>query len=92
MSSHLSLEVFFVVGTPEQLSKYKVTLTGNPRNVMIGDRNRLTTRAPPRNGNYLFTKVGNIGLMHLSVVLSRLFFSINWRAGRGGGTGVHYYE
>ena len=57
MSSHLSLEVFFVVDTPGQLSKYKVTIIGNPRNVTIGDRNRLTTRAPPRNGNYLFTKV-----------------------------------
>ena len=57
MSSHLSLEVFFVVGTPGQLSKYKVTIIGHPRNVMIGDRNRLNTRAPPRNGNYLFTKV-----------------------------------
>ena len=57
MSSHLSHEVFFVVGTPGQLPKYRVTIIGHPRNVMIGDHNTLDTRAPPRNGNYLFTKV-----------------------------------
>ena len=57
MSSHLSLEVFFVVGTPGQLSKCKVAIIGNPRNVMIGNFNRLNSRAPRRNGNYLFTKV-----------------------------------
>ena len=92
VSSHLSHEVFFVVGTPGQLSKYKVKINGNPRNLMIGDNNRLDTRAPTRNGNYLFTKVRNIGLMHLSVVLSRFLFLINWRAGRGGGRGGHYCQ
>ena len=57
MSSHLSLEVFFVVGTPGQSSKYSVAITGNPLYVVVGDGNILTRRAPPRNGNYLFTKV-----------------------------------
>ena len=54
MLSHLSHEVFSVLGTPGQLPKYDITISGNPRNMMIGDNNTLNEEAPPRNGNYLF--------------------------------------
>ena len=68
MLSHLSHEVFSVLGTPGQLPKYDVTIRGNPDNMMIGDENKLIAGAPPRNGNYLFKK----NALYLSVnVFSR---------------------
>ena len=54
MLNHLSHEVFSVLGTPGQLPKYDITIKGNPDYVAIGDENKLTPEAPPRNGNYLF--------------------------------------
>ena len=56
MLSHLSHEVFSVLGTPGQLPKYDITIEGNPDYMMIGDKNELYAEAPPRSGNYLFYK------------------------------------
>ena len=59
MSSHLCDEMFSVLGTQRQLSKFATTINGNG-NTFMGDGITANTGAPlPRNGNYLFNQVWN---------------------------------
>ena len=59
MSSHLSDEMFSVLGTQQQLSKFVTTINGDG-NTFMGDGITANTGAPPpRNGNYLFNQVWN---------------------------------
>ena len=55
MSSHLCDEMFSVLGTQRQLSKFATTINGNG-NTFIGDGITANIGAPPRNGNYLLKK------------------------------------
>ena len=58
MSSHLSDEMFSVLGTQQQLSKFVTAINGNG-NTFVGDGITANIGAPPRNGNYLLKKVRN---------------------------------
>ena len=58
MSSHLCDEMFSVLGTQRQLSKFATTINGNG-NTFMGDGITANIGAPPRNGNYLLKKVRN---------------------------------
>ena len=55
MSSHLSDEMFSVLGTQRELSKFRTTINGHG-NTFVGDGITANIGAPPRNGNYLFKK------------------------------------
>ena len=50
-SSHLSDEMFSVLGTQRQLSKFATTINGDG-NTFMGDGITANIGAPPRNGNY----------------------------------------
>ena len=58
MSSHLCDEMFSVLGTQGQLSKFATTINGNG-NTFMGDGITANIGAPPTNGNYLLKKVRN---------------------------------
>ena len=51
MSSHVSDEMFSVLGTQQQLSKFVTTINGDG-NTFMGDGITANIGAPPRNGNY----------------------------------------
>ena len=56
MSSHLSDEMFSVLGTQQKLSKFVTTINGDG-NTFMGDGITANTGVPPpRNGNYLLKK------------------------------------
>ena len=64
MSSHLSDEMFSVLGTQQQLSKFVTTINGDG-NTFMGDGITVNTGAPlPRNGNYLCKQVWNFTTGH----------------------------
>ena len=58
MSSHSCDEMFSVLGTQRQLSKFATTINGNGKTFM-GDGITANIGAPPTNGNYLLKKVRN---------------------------------
>ena len=60
MSSHVSDEMFSVLGTQQQLSKFVTTINGDG-NTFMGDGITANIGVPPpRNGNYVLNESGTL--------------------------------
>ena len=60
MSSHVSDEMFSVLGTQQQLSKFVTTINGDGNTFMGDDITANIGVPPPRNGNYVLNESGTL--------------------------------